>query len=246
MDEAAEVEAFAEFMRIELQNNDDLDLMKWATCDTEEDEREYAAYRKDYVSLMRCRRRKVELLRQLEKGGRQRKQAARYSVYHRRVLEDYFGIPAFSADGVLHDAVPPFFRAPKFHRCFRMSPRMFMKLYHDITDTVTGSDEFQRGPDCTGVMGIHPLCKLVSVMRQLAYGHCGDSAEEYTGVARKSGTKALYAFCNWIDTFHGPTFLGAWTEEAVRTTLVCAPNTRVAPDTLARFASLLVISFRVT
>ena len=32
----------------------------------------------------------------------------------------------------------------------------------------------------------------------------------------------------------------------VRTTLVCAPNTRVAPDTLARFASLLVISFRVS
>ena len=41
----------------------------------------------------------------------------------------------------------------------------------------------------------------------------------------------------------------------VRTTLVCAPNSRVAPDTLARFASLssyfvsrlfLVISFRVS
>ena len=42
MDETAEVEAFVEFMRIEQQNNDDLDLIKWATCDTEEDEREYA------------------------------------------------------------------------------------------------------------------------------------------------------------------------------------------------------------
>ena len=36
MEEAAEVEAFVEFMRIELQNNNDLDLMKWATCDTAE------------------------------------------------------------------------------------------------------------------------------------------------------------------------------------------------------------------
>ena len=112
MEEAAEVEAFVEFMRIELQNNNDLDLMKWASCDTAEDAAEYAAFRRDYVSLSRCRRRKVELLLQLEKGGRAKKQRGRYSVYHKRVLEDYFGIPAFSADGVVHEAVPPFFRTP--------------------------------------------------------------------------------------------------------------------------------------
>ena len=123
MEEDAEVQAFIEFMRIELQNNEDLDLMKWATCDTEEDKAQYAASRRDYVSLLRCRRRKVELLRPLNKGGREKKQVSRHAMYHRRVLADYFGVLEFSADGVVHEAVPPFLRAPKFQRRFRMSPR---------------------------------------------------------------------------------------------------------------------------
>ena len=191
MEEDAEVQAFIEFMRIELQNNEDLDLMKWATCDTEEDKTEYAAFRRDYVSLMRCRRLKVELQRQLNKGGREKKQISRHAMYHRRVLEDYFGVPEFNGDGVVHEVVPPFFRVPKFHRRFRMSPQMFMKLFEDITDPVIGSLEFMRGPHATGVMGITPLCKLVCVMRQLAHGVCGDSTEEYTGVLRNGETNAL-------------------------------------------------------
>lgn len=45
MDEVAEVEAFVEYMREELQDNeDDDDLLKWATCDTEEDAIEYEAF----------------------------------------------------------------------------------------------------------------------------------------------------------------------------------------------------------
>ena len=29
-----------------------------------------------------------------------------------------------------------------------MSPEMFMQLYDDITDPVTGHIEYRRGPDC--------------------------------------------------------------------------------------------------
>ena len=168
------------------------------------------------MKLLRARRKKVEFLRQLEKGGREKKQVARHDEYYRRILTDYFETPAFTADGIVHEARPPFFKLPKFKRRFRMSPKMFMQLYHDITDPETGHDEFRRGPDCTGVMGVTPLQKLVCVMRQLAYGCSGDIAEEYTGVPLNSGRDAFYAFCDWIDVFHGPTFLGAWTPEAVK------------------------------
>ena len=216
MDAAADLEAFEAMMISELQNFENDDLMKWATVDTEEDNALYGAYRRDYVKLLRARRKKVEFLRQLEKGGRAKKQVARHDEFHRRILADYFGTPAFTSDGIVHEAQPPLFRLLKFQRRFRMSHEMFMQLYHDITDPVTGHIEFMRGPDCTGVMGVTPLQKLVCVMRQLAYGCSGDIAEEYTGVPLNSGRDAFYAFCDWIDIFHGPTFLGAWTAEAIK------------------------------
>ena len=58
------------------------------------------------MNLLKCRRWEVELLRQLEKGGREKKQFARHSIYHRGVLEYYFGIPAFGADVVVYEAMP--------------------------------------------------------------------------------------------------------------------------------------------
>ena len=210
------LEAFEAMMRDEDENNWDEDLMKWATIDTAEDNALYGAYQRDYVKLSRARRSKLHWLNQLEKGGREKKQVARHQEFNHRILADYFGTPAISIDGVVHEARPPFFRVPKFYRRFRMSPKMFMQLYHDITDPDIGHDEFRRGPDVTGVMGVTPLQKLVCVMRQLAYGCSGDIAEEYTGCPLNSGRDALYAFCNWLDAFHGPTFLGAWTEEAVK------------------------------
>ena len=43
-----------------------------------------------------------------------------------------------------------------------------------------------------------------------------DIAEEYTGVKEEQGRKTMIAFCSWLDVFHGPEFLGAWTTETVR------------------------------
>lgn len=89
-------------------------------------------------------RKKLERLKHLEKGGREKKQVPRHAKFNRLILADYFGTSAFSADGVVHEAVPPFFRVLKLHRRFRMSPRMFMHLYHDITDFEIGHDDFKR------------------------------------------------------------------------------------------------------
>lgn len=214
--EAIAREAFEEFMRTELEDVDEEDILQWATLNTAADDASYAAYRRTHVKLLRARRKKHDFLDQLEKGGRAKKQPARHHIFHGRILADYFGTPAFDADGVVHESTPPLFSPSKFIRRFRMSPKMFMKLYHDITDPVTGHDEFRKGLDALGVMGVTPLQKLVSVVRQLAYGCCSDIAEEYTGVPYNSGRDALYGFCDWINVFHGPTFLGAWTAEAIK------------------------------
>ena len=58
-------------------------------------------------------------------------------MLHKRITEGYFGIPAFNIDGVVHEAVPPFFDLLKFHRRFRLNPDLFAKLYHNITDPAT-------------------------------------------------------------------------------------------------------------
>ena len=59
MDAAADLKAFEAMMISELQNFENEDLMKWATVDTEEDNALYGAYRRDYVKLLRARRKKV-------------------------------------------------------------------------------------------------------------------------------------------------------------------------------------------
>ena len=69
-------------MASEVQNDVDENLMKWATVDTVEDNALYSAYRRSYVKLLKARRKKVEFLRQLEKGGRAKKQIARHEGYH--------------------------------------------------------------------------------------------------------------------------------------------------------------------
>ena len=90
MDATSDLEAFEAMMISEVHNNGNNDLMKWATIDTEEENALYGAYRRDNVRLLRARRKKVEFLRQLEKGGQEKMQVARHDEYYRRILADYF------------------------------------------------------------------------------------------------------------------------------------------------------------
>ena len=105
-------------MTSELQKFENDDLIKWITVDAEEDNALYGAYRRDYVKLLRARRKKVELLRPLEKGGRAKKQVARHDEFHRRILADYFETPAFTADGIVHEARLPFSGSQNFRGAF--------------------------------------------------------------------------------------------------------------------------------
>ena len=69
MDAASDLEAIEAMLISEVQNHGNDDLMKWATIDTEEDNAQYSAYRRNHVKLLGAERKKPEFWRQLEKGG---------------------------------------------------------------------------------------------------------------------------------------------------------------------------------
>ena len=151
-------QALQAFVMQEIDVNGEAEYLRRVTSDKVAGEILYAAYRKAHFNLIRLRHKKLKLQHQLETGGRQKRRPSRHRVYHRRILEDYFGIsPSISVDGVVHEAVGAFFNIPKFYRRFRMSPRMFEMIYHDITDPITGSPDFQKGPDAAGNVGASAL-----------------------------------------------------------------------------------------
>ena len=55
-----------------------------------------------------------------------------------------------------------------------MSRELFGKIYHDITDPTTGSQEFQKGMDVAGGVGASAFQKFGYVMREPAYGLSND------------------------------------------------------------------------
>ena len=130
-------------------------------------------------------------------------------------MADCFGAPAIDVNGVITRGIQARFSVKKFQRRFRMSPKRFSKLLHEIQDPERGDDFFQTGCDAVGKHGPTPLQKLVAAIRQLAYGTASNHVEEYTGVADCTTRKALRCFCKWLDKRYGADYLGAWTEEAI-------------------------------
>ena len=81
MDEAVALKPFRALeamLRDELEDNGMEELMKWTICDSADDDILHAAFRRSHVNLLRIRREKLELLEQLETGGRKRKQPVRH------------------------------------------------------------------------------------------------------------------------------------------------------------------------
>ena len=172
--------ALVAIIMAERQGHADMEFIKWSTLNQEAGKVLFSAYRKSHFNLLRLRKKKVKLQHYSASGGRQARKPPRNERFHKRIIEDYFGIPEFEKDGVVHAAIPAFFTVPKFYRRFRMSPYTFEKLYNGIVDPVIGCLEFRKGPDATGKMGASALQKLVGCVRQLAYENFADVAEEYT------------------------------------------------------------------
>lgn len=85
----------------ERQGHAETEFIKWATLNQEAGKVQYAAYRKSDFNFLRLQRKKVKLQQHLASGGRQKRKPSRNAVYHRRIMEDYFGIPAEETNQLL-------------------------------------------------------------------------------------------------------------------------------------------------
>lgn len=133
------------------------------------------------------------MLERIETVGRKVKQARPHNKVHDIIIDDNLGRPAFVEDGVMHEAVPPYFDLPKFQRQNRMGPKLFVRLLDEIADLDTRHGEVMKGLDSVGENNACALWKLTIVMRQLAYGVAFDVVEEYIWVAKGGERKSMYA-----------------------------------------------------
>ena len=157
------------------------------------------------------------LKRKLRSGGRKEKLIADHLWYHGNITRDYFGTKAVYDDDGNEVKAKKKARFPikRFRRRYRMSPRIFERIFWDITDPEIGSHFFQHNSDACGVKGPSNLQKVCAAIRQLAYGTASDHVEEYTGVADVTARTALHKFCKYVIRQYGPEYLGAWREAGV-------------------------------
>ena len=158
------------------------------------------------------------LKRKLRCGGRKPKLVVDHGWYHRNIERDYFGTRVVydNAGNLVKKKKKARFPVKRFHRRFRMSQRLFERIFWDITDPEIGHHFFFSRPDATGVLGPSSLQKVCAAIRQLAYGTASDHVEEYTGVADSTALSCLRKFCKFVIRQYGPEYLGAWKERDIK------------------------------
>ena len=186
-------------------------------CD-ESDEQLIEYYHAHYIEIDSLAAHIETLQRKLRSGGRKSKIVADHAWYHNNIERDYFGTRAvYDDDGrLVRKKKRARFPVKRFHRRYRMSPRLFERIFFDITDTEIGSRFFQTTPDAMGVFGPSSLQKVCAAIRQLAYGTASDHVEEYTGVADSTARKSLRKFCEFVIRQYGHDYLGAWKEVDIK------------------------------
>ncbi|XP_047966047.1 uncharacterized protein LOC125210547 [Salvia hispanica] len=114
-----------------------------------------------------------------------------HNVAHERLFADYF-------------VENPRWGPNVFHRRFRMSRDLFLRIVH----TLEGRDEyFQYREDGIGRPGLTPLQKCTVAIRQLAYGTTADMFDEYLHVGDTTGRGCLKTFCKLVVEAFGDTYL---------------------------------------
>ncbi|XP_047979010.1 uncharacterized protein LOC125220926 [Salvia hispanica] len=114
-----------------------------------------------------------------------------HDVAHERLFADYF-------------AENPRWGPNIFHRRFRMSRDLFLRIVHMLE----GRDEyFQYREDGIGRPGLTPLQKCTVAIRQLAYGTTADMFDEYLHVGDTTGRECLKKFCKLVVEAFGDTYL---------------------------------------
>ena len=98
----------------------------------------------------------------------------------------------------------PMYDEETFCTRFRMSRQLFTTIVRELSDTIP---YFQHSYDCTGKLGISPLTKCTSAIRQLAYGAVPDQLDEYLQIGRKTSSDCLEHFCDGVMKIYGEEFL---------------------------------------
>ena len=192
------------------------ELLRWIQELDEGDDAIYAAARASTQKLAELKEELAILRSRLLTGGRKRKKLQRsHAEHHARLIDDWFGTEDVIIDGVVHEGKVPWQEESSFNRRYRMGPKLYCRLLHEIRDPVTGHIEFYKGPDAMGEPGASALHKLTAVVRILAYGVAFDAVHEYTGVREGVARKVFYGFCDWIDARYGGIFLGVWTPQTI-------------------------------
>ncbi|GJY59863.1 ALP1-like protein [Tanacetum coccineum] len=96
------------------------------------------------------------------------------------------------------------FPASLFEERFQMSRTLFTGIVEEVT---LHCAFFREKEDCTGKLGISPLMKCTSAIRQLAYGTVPDALDEYLQMGHATSRQSLEHFCRSIIQIFGPEYL---------------------------------------
>lgn len=107
----------------------------------------------------------------------------------------------------------PIYGETLFRRRFRMHRNLFMKIVDDVT---AHNIYFQQKPDALGKLGLHPVQKIASALRMLAYGGAADLNDEYFRLSESTSLEALKEFCNSIISLYDSEFRRQPTVEDIK------------------------------
>ncbi|PLW05449.1 hypothetical protein PCANC_28479 [Puccinia coronata f. sp. avenae] len=110
---------------------------------------------------------------------------------HQNLMKDYF-----DEDSTYNDR--------DFERRFWLRKQLVLKI---IANVKSSFPYFVQKPDCTGKIGLSSTQKIISALRQLAYGCAMDATDKYCRTSEATARKCLKSFCNAIIYLYGKTFL---------------------------------------
>ena len=87
-----------------------------------------------------------------------------------------------------------------------------MKIVADVTSY---DKYFVQKPDAAGQLGLHPIQKISSALRMLAYGGAADSNDECIQISESTSLESLNRFCEAIIEVYGKEYLRHPTESDI-------------------------------
>ncbi|WVZ76194.1 hypothetical protein U9M48_024185, partial [Paspalum notatum var. saurae] len=92
----------------------------------------------------------------------------------------------------------PIYTSEQFRRRFWMNRDLFNRILNGV---IFVDPYFEQRSDCTGLMGLSALQKMVASMRILTYGVPADATNEYVQIGESTTREALIPCCGVITAF---------------------------------------------